>query len=181
MAATFPLAALLPGASHATAQARPPIPVGARVRAWVPAAGRPKGWLVGTAVAVGRDEIEIREATTGRSWSVPFIDGPRLEISRGMQTQRSGGVAGAVGGFVLGETAGVLLRRPTSGESGNLGTRTFELLRSGKVLVVGVAGGVAGYFVGRRIRSERWDLVTPPAGLGVLPHAPGLAIRFAWQ
>ncbi len=157
-----PAPAIAQAGSHPTdPQATLPIAVGARVRAWVPAVGRPDGWLVGTAVAVRRDAVEIRELRSGESWSVP-THGARLQVSRGRETARYSAAAGAVGGFLLGELAGLVLIRPTGGHSANLGTRTFELLRTPSVLLVGAAGAAGGFLLGRRIRGERWETVVAP-------------------
>jgi hypothetical protein len=115
----------------------------------------------GDAVAVRPDAVEIRELRSGESWSVP-THGARLHVSRGRETARYSAAAGAVGGFLLGELAGLLLIRPTGGNSTNLGTRTFELLRTPSVLLVGAAGAVGGFLLGRRIRGERWETVVAP-------------------
>jgi hypothetical protein len=67
-----------------------------------------------------------------------------------------------VGGFRLGELAGLVPIRPTGGNSSNLGTRTFELLRTPSVLLVGAAGGVGGFLLVRRMRGERWETLVAP-------------------
>jgi hypothetical protein len=156
-----------------------PLSVGARVRAWVPAAGRRDGWLVGTVADVAREGIEIREASSGKSWNVPFA-GARLEVSRGIESASYGGVAGAVGGFLLGELAGLLIAQPTSGESSELGRKALELLGTPEALLAGAAGAVAGYFIGRRIRSERWERVTLPTDVGVGASGRGVLVRLTW-
>jgi hypothetical protein len=166
---TLLLTALVLCAAPVAAQAtpQPPVSVGARVRLWAPAPEHRDGWLVGTVVDVDRDAVEIREARSGRVWNIPFA-GARLEVSRGMQTARYGAAAGAIGGFLLGEVAGFLLVRPAGGKSADPGTRTFERLRSAPVLLIGAGGAIAGFFLGRGARGERWDpvpLETDPSSM----------------
>lgn len=156
-----------------------PIPIGARVRALVPAPGRRDGWLVGTALAVGRDEVRIREDGTGMPWTVP-VTGARIEISRGMNTARHGAVAGAIGGFVLGEVAGVVLVKPSHGVGPDPGTHIGKLLFDPAVLMVAAAGTVGGIVVGRRLRGERWEPVIPDDAW-LAPTNRGVVVRVAWR
>jgi hypothetical protein len=175
----FPFLLALP-ATQVAAQATPPVSVGARVRAHAPAPGRADGWLVGTAVGVDRARVEIREDRSGQIWSVPFTT-TRLQVSRGIESARYGAVAGAVGGFLVGEIAGFLLLRPTGGKSTDLGTRALERLRSPGVLMIGGIGAVSGFLIGRRVRGERWEPIVVPIDVGGARPGRNASLGLAWR
>ena len=161
-------------------QVSPPVSVGSRVRAHAPAPGRADGWLVGTAVGVDTSRVDIREERSGQIWNVPFRT-TRVAISRGVESARYGGIAGAVGGFLVGEIAGFFLLRPTGGKSVDLGTRTFERLRSPGVLAIGGVGAVGGFLIGRRVRGERWEPIVIPVDVGIGRGAQSASVGVTWR
>jgi hypothetical protein len=124
---------------------------GARVRVTVAAdEGRPTR-IVGTLVALTRDEITLRSpADDGLEFRVPRISVTQVEVSQGQRTRwlrglglgfLGGAAAGAVFGFVLDEDGNDL--RP-------------EHAAAAGAVFGGIAGGLIGTVAGATTRVDRW-------------------------
>jgi len=120
-----------------------------------------KGWLVGTVQKFSSAGLELRRADTDSVVQLPMDTLVWAEVSAGEGTH---GLTGAIWGGLVGGVLGVVI---AGNNSEDCGTGAFEDLcelenttKLGVGLLAGAGAGVfAGWLIGSRIKTERWEAI----------------------
>lgn len=141
---------------------------GSRVRIQAPSVLDFQG--VGNLIAMRADTLIVKPEYGTVPWKIPFHAVTRFERSAGLKSSMK---KGAAIGFGAGGTLGMIgLYAIMSQYSDNGGTDIDEGVIIG-FLGGGIPGAALGAYIGSRIVRERWQPVTLPVKIGILPQRRG--------
>jgi hypothetical protein len=102
-----------------------------------------------------------------------------IEISRGRQTSGARVMRGAGIGALVGIGTGALVGLMGGEDEGDFFFSSPEERAAALGLVFGTVGVVVGGIVGLATPEERWERVSLPAGLAVMPRGRGLTLSYS--
>ena len=164
--------------SVAPSQEAPASP-GTRVRVWtqVNESGRPTGQqMIGEVVTWTADSLVLTHAEGRDPRAVPITSISRLDVSVEPNSKQEGERIGRMRGLLIGGLAGAVFGLLQGDDTSCTSCYNAE----DKAGMYGMLFGATGWFVGARLGAsrgaERWERISLPARVSILPRKQGLAL-----